>query len=170
MPHAHLAGKGGLAMIVINKVLVPIDFEKASDEALIYARHLAKTFGADLHVMHVAENLFFRPMANNPFAIQTGIANQLAEKITKEDRKTLHAVAVMRTSDEPAEEIVQYAEHEQIDLIVMGTHGRTNMAHLLMGSVAEKVVRSASCPVLTIHSPEREFIIPDHVEARHDRA
>ena len=56
----------------------------------------------------------------------------------------------MHTSDEPAEEIVRYAEHEQIDLIVMGTHGRTNMAHLLMGSVAEKVVRSAPCPVLTV--------------------
>ena len=57
MPRAH-PDKGGLAMIVIKKVLVPMDFDKASDEALIYGRHLAKTFGADLHVMHVAENLF----------------------------------------------------------------------------------------------------------------
>ena len=157
-------------MIVIHKVLVPIDFGEASDEALIYGRHLAKTFSADLHVMHVAENLFFRPMANNPSAIQTGIGQRLAEQITTEDRRVLHAVAVMYTSDEPAEEIVQYAEHEQIDLIVMGTHGRQAMAHVLMGSVAEKVVRTAPCPVLTIRQPEREFIFPDTVEARHDRA
>jgi hypothetical protein len=52
----------------------------------------------------------------------------------------------------------------------MGTHGRQAMAHVLMGSVAEKVVRTAPCPVLTIRQPEREFIFPDTVEARHDRA
>jgi nucleotide-binding universal stress UspA family protein len=157
-------------MIVIHNVLVPIDFGEASDEALIYGRHLAKTFGADLHVMHVAENLFFRPMANNPSAIQTGIGQRLAEQITTEDRNVLHAVAVMRTSDEPAEEIVQYAEHEQIDLIVMGTHGRQRMAHVLMGSVAEKVVRTA--PMSRAHHPSTRtrIHIPRHVEARHDRA
>ena len=81
------------------------------------------------------------------------IDQRLAEQITTEDRRVLHAVAVMRTSDEPAEEIVQYAEHEQIDLIVMGTHGRRAMAHLLVGSVAEKVVRTAPCPVLTVRIP-----------------
>jgi nucleotide-binding universal stress UspA family protein len=157
-------------MIVIKKLLVPIDFGEASDEALVYARQLARTFGAELHVMHVTENLFFRPMANNPMAIEAGVARRLEERITPEDRRSLHAVAVLRTSDEPAEEIVRYAEHERIDLIVMGTHGRVRVAHLLMGSVAEKVVRTASCPVLTVHHPEHEFVIPDMMEARHDRA
>lgn len=157
-------------MIAMKKVLVPIDFAEASDAALIYARNLAKTFGADLHVMHVMENLFLRPMANNPAAIEAGIANRLTERITDDDRKNLHAVAVMRKSDAPAEEIVRYAEEEKVDLIVMGTHGRVKVAHLLMGSVAEKVVRTAPCPVLTVRHPEREFVVPDNVEARHDRA
>jgi nucleotide-binding universal stress UspA family protein len=157
-------------MIAMKKVLVPIDFAEASDAALIYARNLAKTFGADLHVMHVMENLFLRPMANNPMAIEAGIANRLAERITDDDRKNLHAIAVMRKSDTPAEEIVRYAEEEKVDLIVMGTHGRVKVAHLLMGSVAEKVVRTAPCPVLTVRHPEREFVVPDNVEARHDRA
>jgi nucleotide-binding universal stress UspA family protein len=157
-------------MIVMKKVLVPIDFGEASDEALVYARQLARTFGAELHVMHVTENLFFRPMANNPIAIETGVANRLAEQITTEDRNVLHAIPVLRKSDEPAEEIVRYAEHEQIDLIIMGTHGRVRVAHLLMGSVAEKVVRTARCPVLTVHHPEREFVVSDILEASHDRA
>ena len=157
-------------MIVMKKVLVPIDFGEASDEALVYARQFAKTFGAELHVMHVTENLFFRPMANNPVAIEAGVANRLAERITAEDRNDLNAIPVLRKSDEPAEEIVRYAEHEQIDLIVIGTHGRVRVAHLLMGSVAEKVVRTAPCPVLTVHHPEREFVVSDILEARHDRA
>jgi nucleotide-binding universal stress UspA family protein len=157
-------------MIAMKKVLVPIDFAEASDAALIYARNLAKTFGADLHEMHVMENLFLRPIANNPMAIEAGIASRLSERITPDDRQKLHAVAVMRKSDTPSEEIVRYAGQEGIDLIVMGTHGRVKVAHLLMGSVAEKVVRTAPCPVLTVRHPEREFVVPDTMEARHDRA
>ena len=157
-------------MIVLKKVLVPIDFAEASDAALIYARSLAKAFGAELHIIHVMENLFFRPMANDPVAIEAGVTSRLTEQLTDEDRRTLGAVAVMRKSDEPAEEIVRYAEAEGIGLIVMGTHGRVKMARLLMGSVAEKVVRTAPCPVLTIRHPEHEFVVPDTTEARHDLA
>jgi nucleotide-binding universal stress UspA family protein len=157
-------------MIALKKVLVPIDFAVASDAALVYGRALAKTFGAELHVLHVMENLFLRPMANNPAAIEAGVANRVAEQLTEEDRKALRAVPALRKSDAPAEEIVRYADQEQIDLIVMGTHGRVNMAHLLMGSVAEKVVRTAPCPVLIVRHKEREFVIPDNLEARHDRA
>jgi nucleotide-binding universal stress UspA family protein len=120
--------------------------------------------------MHVMENLFLRPIANNPMAIEAGIASRLSERITPDDRQKLHAVAVMRKSDTPSEEIVRYAGQEGIDLIVMGTHGRVKVAHLLMGSVAEKVVRTAPCPVLTVRHPEREFVVPDTMEARHDRA
>ena len=157
-------------MIVLKKVLVPIDFAEASDAALIYARNLAKAFGAELHVIHVMENLFFRPMANDPLTIEAGITSRLAEQLTDDDRRTLGAVAVTRKSDQPAEEIVRYAAAEGIGLIVMGTHGRVKMAHLLMGSVAEKVVRTAPCPVLTVRHPEHEFVVPDTPEARHDRA
>jgi len=157
-------------MIAMRKVLVPIDFAEASDAALVYGRNLATTFGADLHVLHVMDNLFLRPMANDPAAIETGIAHCLAERITADDRQNLGGVAVMRKSDAPAEEIVRYAEREHIDLIVMGTQGRGKVAHLLMGSVAQKVVRTAPCPVLTVRHPERESVVSDTMEARHDHA
>jgi nucleotide-binding universal stress UspA family protein len=157
-------------MIAMRRVLVPIDFAEASDNALAYARNLAKMFGAELHVMHVMENLFLRPMAGNAAAIEAGVFNRLSEQLTEDDRTTLHAVAVMRKSDAPADEIIRYSEEENIDLIVMGTHGRVNLARVLMGSVAEKVVRTASCPVLTIRYSGREFVMPHRMEARHDRA
>jgi nucleotide-binding universal stress UspA family protein len=70
------------------------------------------------------------------------------------------------TSNAPAGLIVQYAKNQQIDLIVMGTHGRKAIEHFLMGSVAEKVVRTAPCPVLTVRNPEREFVLADTLAAR----
>jgi len=148
-------------MTELKNVLVAVDFDDTSATALTYARTLAKTFGARLHVLHVMENLFLRPMANDPHAIEAGITRRLLETLTDEDRTVLHAVTVIRKSDAPAEEIVDYAKAEQIDLIVMGTHGRPGVQHLLMGSVAEKVVRTAPCPVLTLRHPEREFVVAD---------
>jgi nucleotide-binding universal stress UspA family protein len=85
--------------------------------------------------------------------------------VTDEDRQQLKAVAAIRTSSSTALEIAGYAKSEGVDIIVMGTHGRGVMAHLLMGSVAEKVVRIAPCPVLTVRHPEHEFIQPDALEA-----
>jgi nucleotide-binding universal stress UspA family protein len=156
---------GGSLMIHLKNVLVAVDFDDASTVALRYARSLAKTFGARLHLIHVMENLFLRPMANDPHAIEAGISKRLLDVLTDEDRTVLHAVPVIRKSDAPAEEIVKYAQAEHVDLIVMGTHGRPGVAHLLMGSVAEKVVRSAPCPVLTLRHPEREFVVADEPAA-----
>jgi nucleotide-binding universal stress UspA family protein len=148
-------------MIQLTNVLVAVDFDEASNVALRYARTLAGSFGARLHVLHVMENLFLRAMANDPRAIEAGTTKRLLDVLTDEDRTKLHAVPVIRKSDEPADEIVKYAKAEQIDLIVMGTHGRPGVAHLLMGSVAEKVVRTAPCPVLTLRHPERDFVLAD---------
>lgn len=149
-------------MINLRQVLVAIEFDDMSNVALNYARTLARTFGARLHVLHVMENPFLRAMANDPRAIQSGITRRLLDTLTDEDRTVLHAVPVVRTSDAPAEEIVAYAEAENINLIVVGTHSRPGVAHLLMGSVAEKVVRTAPCPVLTLRHPEREFLSADN--------
>jgi nucleotide-binding universal stress UspA family protein len=154
-------------MKAMKRILVPIDFGEASDAALVYGRNLAKAFGAELHVLHVMENQFLRPTFKSTAAVETGIAKRVAKRLTPEDRATLHAVTAVRRSDEPSDEIVQYADQEDIDLIVMGTHGRVRVAHLLMGSVAEQVVRTARCPVMTVHNPEREFVMPDNV--RQDR-
>lgn len=156
-------------MIALKQVLVAVDFGDASEAALTYARNFARAFGARLHVMHVLDNTFLRPMANDPHVVETAATRQLVDRLTDDDRQTLHAVPVIRKSDTPAEEIVRYAKDERIDLIVMGTHGRKAVAHLLMGSVAERVVRTAPCPVLTVRHPEREFVLPD-TEVIHDRA
>lgn len=155
-------------MIALNNVLVAVDFGEASEAALTYARNFARNFGARLHILHVMENTFLRLRATDPRVLETAATRQLVGRLTDADRRTLRAVTVIRTSDAPAEEIVQYAKDEQIDLIVMGTHGRAAVAHLLMGSVAERVVRTAPCPVLTVRHPEHEFVLPDN-EVRHDR-
>ena len=70
---------------------------------------------------------------------------------------------VLDTSDDPADAITEYAKTANIDLIVMGTNGRGAVAQLLVGSVAERVVRTAHCPVLTVKHPEHEFVLPDEV-------
>jgi len=146
-------------MIVLKNILVAVDFDETSDVALSYAKSFAKHFGARLHMMHVMENLFLRPMANDPRDIEAGIGRRLADRLTEEEHQTLRPVPVLRKSDAPAEEIAKYAAEERIDLIVVGTHARSGVAHLLQGSVAEKVVRTAPCPVLIVHHGEREFVV-----------
>ena len=148
-------------MILLKQILVPIDFGEASEVALTYGRALAHTFGASLHVLHVMENPFLRPTAVDPSVLKAAAATRLRERITEDDGAALHATALLETSDNPAEEIVKYAKAHAIDLVVMGTHGRGAMAQMLVGSVAEKVVRRAPCPVLTVRHPEHEFIVPD---------
>ena len=136
--------------MVVKNVVVPIDFSAVSEAALAYGRNFARAFGARLHVIHVAENDFLRPTAADPHVLSAALERQVANKLTQDDRQSLHAVAVIRKSDAPADEIVQYAMSENADIIIMGTHGRRGIAHVLVGSVAEKVIRSASCPVLTV--------------------
>ena len=148
-------------MITLKNILVATDFGEASDVALEYARALARTFGSSLHLLHVMENQFLRPSPADPHQLKTWTVSRLGRRLTDDDRAALHAIDVLETSDNPAKEIVKYAGAHNIDLIVMGTHGRGAMAHVLMGSVAEKVVRSAPCPVLTVRHPEHEFVVPD---------
>jgi len=148
-------------MIALKRILVATDFGPAAEAALTYGRALARNFGATLTVMHVAENFFLRPTVANPHALKAAMARRLEERLTSDDRSALHARAVLETSDQPADEITRYAKQAEIDLIVLGTHGRDGWAHLLVGSVAERVVRTASCPVLTVKHPEHEFVLPD---------
>ena len=163
----------GADMINLAHVLVATDFSDASASALKYARELARTFGARLHVLHVIENpivytgveavgVNFQQLQAD---LEAGARNTLNRIVTAEDREQLKAVMPIRRGSSPAFEIADYAKTEAIDIIVMGTHGRGLMGHLLMGSVAEKVVRIAPCPVLTVRHPEHEFIEPDALVA-----
>jgi nucleotide-binding universal stress UspA family protein len=148
-------------MIQLTRILVATDFGEAADVAMDYGRALARTFGSSLHLLHVMENRFLRPSPIDPHQLTAATASRLGQRLTDDDRAALHATAVLLTSDSPAEEIVKYAQTHDIDLIVMGTHGRTAMARVLVGSVAEKVVRMAPCPVLTVRHPEHDFVVPD---------
>jgi nucleotide-binding universal stress UspA family protein len=160
-------------MILLKKILVATDFGEASDAALSYGRDLARTYGATLHVVNVAENILARYAGDGTLAILPQLQNDVEEAarkrleklVTGEDRTLLHAKPVVLTALGTAEAIVEYADAQNVDIIVMGTHGRRALAHLLMGSVAERVVRTAPCPVLTVRHPEHEFIGPDALVA-----
>jgi nucleotide-binding universal stress UspA family protein len=115
------------------------------------------------------ENPFLRPTAADPAVLKAAAARHLDDRLTDDDRAALHATPVLATSDNAAEEIVRYAKAHAIDLIVMGTHGRGAVAQLLMGSVAERVVRTAPCPVLTVRNPEHEFVIPEAADIAADQ-
>jgi nucleotide-binding universal stress UspA family protein len=160
-------------MISLNKILVATDFGSASDNALRYGRELARGFGATLHLLHVTDNLFVRAMDGYGYAgllpgaqedIERAARKQTEALLTDRDRE-LKAIAVTVTSHSPAIAIVDYAREHGIDLIVVGTHGRGTVAHMFMGNVAERVVRIAPCPVLTVRHPEHEFITPDALVA-----
>jgi universal stress protein A len=160
-------------MIALKNILVPTDFAEPSQRALEYGRHFARQFGARLHVLHTVENVLIPGGAEVPVAavqqVEQGLESvatrQMEATVTADDRTTLAAVTVVRGARAAALDIVEYARDNQIDLIVMGTHGRGALQHLLMGSVAERVVRSAPCPVLTVHAVERDFLEPDALSA-----
>lgn len=160
-------------MIKITNVLVATDFSDTSASALNYGREFARTFGATLHVLHVVENalMWAGPEAAGIDFVQlqadleADARKTLSRIVTDEDRAQLKAVTTVRTGSSPAFEIAGYAKAERIDIILIGTHGRGMMGHLLMGNVAEKLVRIAPCPVLTVHHPEHEFIHPDALVA-----
>lgn len=141
---------------LISRILVPTDFSECSTEALEYAMSLAKPFQADLILTHVIEPF--------PGAAVNGIAfinfeerlipeaRALLDKFSQRPLEEELSVETHLTRGIPSREISTLAEREGADLIVMGTHGRTGINHLMAGSVAEKVVRLSHCPVLTVHS------------------
>ena len=155
-------------MIAIKNILVATDFSEPSAMAMAYGRDLARSYNARLHVLHVVEDVMLR------YSLEVGLIGpdlqkdieataqrQLDAVVRDDDRKELGAVAVMIRGVNTSDAIVAYAKSHPIDLIVTGTRGRGLVQHLLMGSVAERVVRTAPCPVLTVHAHERDFIVPD---------
>jgi nucleotide-binding universal stress UspA family protein len=145
---------------IFTRILVPTDFSATSDAALEYARTVAERFGASLHLLHVVEDPFAHGRFNGemyigePFAdLRTALMQegekQLASRLLPDDRSKFRATAEVVFGN-GLRTITEYAAERGIDLIVMGTHGRTGLVHAVMGSVAERVVRTAPCPVLTV--------------------
>ena len=156
-------------MITITNILVPTDFGEAADAALLYARELAVRFNARLHLLHVADNLqictFAEAYPEMAVRLQTELEKtareQIDARLLDSDGSGPRTAPAVMTSPAPVVAIVDYAKANHIDLIVMGTHGRGMLGHVMMGSVAERVVRLAPCPVLTVRHPEHEFVWPD---------
>jgi nucleotide-binding universal stress UspA family protein len=139
----------------IGTILVPIDFSEQSRTALEYAVALGRDSRARLLLVHVKEPPIFFPPEGVGVLRETIVDKpcKLLDEMTPQGSDSMCERHVL--VGDPADEIVRLADEEQVDLIVMGTHGRTGLPHLLMGSVAEKVVRRSGRPVLTIKLPSQ---------------
>jgi nucleotide-binding universal stress UspA family protein len=147
----------------IRHILAPTDFSDYSKKAISDAFELARTFGAKLSLLHVIEPPPYPIEGFAPSAVGADLLGDLEQQASTELAQVLpdaqeatvevtRAVAI----GSPSQKIVETAEAEHVDLIVMATHGRTGLSHLLIGSVAERVVRTAPCPVLTIRPPAEQ--------------
>jgi nucleotide-binding universal stress UspA family protein len=155
-------------MISIRKILYPTDFSEYANFALPYAAELAKTYKSEVIVLHVAWGSEMAIVS--PYSISfegTNLAENIEEasKLKLEDVKarftkegvTARGIVKFGTS---FVEIIETAREEKVDLIVIATHGWGAVKHLLLGSTAERVVRKAPCPVLTVRHPEHDFVRP----------
>ena len=152
-------------MIKIRKILYPIDLSEYALHALPYATELAATYKAKLCLLYVVDNY----LIGMPGAGFAGQPDDLLERVKESGASTLQNLISQIKDVEvesavligtPHVEIVRFARDQDIDLIVLATHGRKGIAHALIGSVAEKVVQMSPCPVLTIKHPEHEFVMP----------
>jgi universal stress protein A len=159
-------------MILLNSVLVASDFGDTSEVALTYGCNLARAFGAKLHVLHVVDRVTatgvaeFHPAGLDDLQddVEESAQKRLERLIAGSDAARLGATPVVRTSAAVANAIVDYAKEADVDIIVVGTHGRGPVAHLFVGSVAERLVRIAPCPVLVVRPNEHGFVLLEPVQ------
>ena len=154
-------------MISIRNILIPTDFSEYSKIALPYAADMAKKYGAKLIVLHIFDEELL-----SPIFFETGTTaqeyyerlNQRFEAAVDDFTSDVDTEGVEIEAElgngAPFAEIIKFARENGIDLIIMGTHGRTGVAHTLLGSVAERVVRKSPCPVMVVRHPEFEFKMP----------
>lgn len=153
--------------IQIKRILLPTDFSVYSAAATIHACDLATKYDAELHLLHTLEtHLSSTPSFGMGLDLPRYVkeSRAAAEKALSSvldpqwatGRKVVHAVV----EGSPKVEIIRYARTHEIGLIVLATHGRSGLAHIIMGSVAESVVRTAPCPVLTVRPEGHQFVMP----------
>lgn len=154
-------------MPTITRIVVPIDFSEYSKQAFRYAIDFAQTFGAEMILVYVVEPVIYPADFSFGEVALPSLERELHDRsleqlnllIETEIPKGISARCVIR-SGKPFVEIIQVAKEEQADLIIIATHGHSGIEHVLFGSTAEKVVRKSSCPVLSLRSPDREFVMP----------
>jgi nucleotide-binding universal stress UspA family protein len=169
-------------MTRISRIVVPTDFSATSDDALAFAKTLAGRFGASLHLVHAFEDPFttaaFASEAYStvPLSLRAEMLREVERRLADrlpEEQKVLFNGTTEILAGAPTRTIVDYSATLGADLIVMGTHGRSGMAHVLLGSVAERVVRLAAAPVVTIHQavgPVQRILVPTDFSATADAA
>jgi nucleotide-binding universal stress UspA family protein len=152
-------------MINLKNILCPIDHSDCSKEALKYAVSFAMKDEAKLYLLHVIDIRSFdesldtmtRQMPDDETIKQ--LKTKLFECVPEEIRNDMQVEALV-VQGIPFAEIISIAKKNKVDMIVMGTHGRTGLAHIMIGSVSEKVVRKAHCPVLTVRQSGHKFVMP----------
>ena len=155
----------------IKKVLVPIDFSDYSKSSLRYAVNFAKKFDAEIYLIYVLEPVIYPPdFSMGQIAIPS--VNAEWDERAREELKNLAKteipegvkVKTILKNGKPFLEIIDTASEENIDLIIIATHGHSGVEHILFGSTAEKVVRKAPCPVLTLREPIKGFMFKDEMK------
>ncbi len=156
-------------MINLNKILFATDFSECASRAQRMAHELAVRFEAELHLLHVIHDiavdvpefgmgLSFPSLVANAGGKRHELKEQALQRMRAEiddSDQEKHRIVLDARFGKPFVEIIRYARDHEIDLIVVGSHGRTGLSHVLLGSVAEKVVRKAPCPVLTVRQPTK---------------
>ena len=152
-------------MINLKKILCPIDHSDCSKEALKYAVSFAMKDEAELYLLHVIDVRTFDEsfdMTSKQLPDDKTI-KQLKEKLLEcvpEEIRSDMRIEPIVVQGVPFSEIISISKEKEISVIVMGTHGRTGIAHIMLGSVSEKVVRKAPCPVLTVRQSKHKFVMP----------
>jgi universal stress protein A len=153
--------------MTIRKILVPTDFSAHSKHAQAWAAELARRYEASLTLAHVYQPISYAlpegyvlPSANLLADLEVSLGHSLDDAKEELETRTGLRVDTALMQGVPFAEIIRFAREGSYDLIVLSTHGRTGIRHALLGSVAEKVVRKAPCPVLTVRPPGHEFERP----------
>ena len=163
-----------LPEVNLKKILVPIDFSESSRKALHYAMSLAKQFHAEILLLHVVEIVTPSPAVTFPESesLNVKLHEEAAKRLSEWRHEVVSHAAVKAAvrGGIPYRDIVAAADESNIDLIILGTHGRTGLAHLLIGSTAERVVRHAPCPVMVVREREHDFVEPTAAKTRSSSA
>lgn len=153
-------------MIQLQRILLPTDFSEHSAAAIPYACDLCEQFGAELHLFHVLESYpSSTPAFGGGLALPSNVkeSKEHAElemaKLIDEQWRSANTVVGAVADGHPFVEIVQYGREHKIDLIIMGSHGRSGLVHAMIGSVADRVVRKAPCPVLIVKKEGHQFVM-----------
>jgi len=154
-------------VIQLKQILIPTDFSPHAARAADYAFALAEKFNAKVHLLHVQETT---PAPLPDFVMGLAIPARIKEsresalegisRFLEKGGWSSREVVCDAADGAPFVEIIRYAKEHDIDLIVMGTHGRSGLMHVLLGNVAERVVRKAPCPVMTIRPEGHQFVMP----------